>query len=59
MKLILEHEEYSKRFEKLVASLINGNDVTNFSIDKPNRYVNMLFGDWNVTLHDDGTWDIA
>lgn len=52
---------YNSRFEKLLKGLIEGNDVTNFAVDKdvtPKR-IQILVGDANVELLDNGKWEIA
>lgn len=46
-------------FEKLLAGLIQGNDVSNFCVDKKEKSINFLFGEWNVTLYDNGKWEIT
>lgn len=59
MKLELDKEEWKSNFNKLVCGLINGNDVKYFCIDKELKEVSFLFGDYNVVLREDGTWEIG
>ena len=51
--------DFKSKFEKLLVSLIQGDDVTNFCVDKKEKSINFLFDDWNVTLYDNGKWEIA
>lgn len=46
-------------FEKLLAGLVQGNDVSNFCVYKKEKSINFLFGEWNVTLYDNGKWEIT
>ena len=59
MKLEMDKNEWKVPFNKLVAGLIEGDDVKYFSINKEEKEVNFLFGDWNVLLKNDGTWEIT
>ena len=53
---------FDKKIEKLLAGLVEGTDVTNFSVDKdtgePTR-IQILVGDWNLELLSNGKWDIV
>ncbi len=52
---------FNSKFEKLLAGLVEGEDVTNFSVDynvKP-RTIQILIGDWSVELFEDGKWNIG
>jgi len=52
---------FNSKFEKLLAGLIEGNDITNFSVDKdtnPKR-IQILVGRWNLELLENGKWEIA
>jgi len=53
--------DINSKFEKLLAGLVEGNDVTNFSVDKDTnpRRIQILVGEWNVELLDNGKWEIA
>lgn len=51
---------HKSRFEKLIRGLIEGEDVTNFSVDfdaNPKR-IQILVGDYNVELLENGKWEI-
>lgn len=52
--------DFKSRFEKLLKGLIEGEDVTNFSVDKDvsPRRIQILVGDFNVELLENGKWEI-
>ena len=62
MKIERKSIDFNKKMEKLLAGLIEGTDVTNFSVDKdtgePTR-VQILVGEWSLELLSNGKWDIA
>lgn len=46
-------------FEKLLHGLIEGDDLGYFSVDKKCKEISFMVGDWNVTLKDNGKWEIC
>lgn len=59
MKLQLDDKEYKENFTKLLQGLIEGDDVDWFSINKVDKSIHLLIGDWSIDLHNDGTWSIG
>lgn len=47
------------KFETLLQAVIKEENIPFFSVDKQNRSINFLMDDWNVTLNNDGTWEIV
>jgi len=58
MKVELTKEEFKDPFNRLLAGLVEGNDVTNFSVDKDVKRIQILLGDWTLELLPDGKWEI-
>lgn len=46
-------------FEKLLSGLIESDDISYFKIDKTDKTIHFLISDWNVTLYDNGKWEIV
>ena len=61
MKIDRHSMDFGNRFEKLLAGLIEGEDVTNFSVDKDTkpRRIQILVGDFNLELLENGKWEIG
>lgn len=62
MKIERSSMDFKKKMEKLLAGLIEGTDVTNFSVDKDTgelTRIQILVGDWNLELLSNGKWEIA
>jgi len=59
MKVELTKEEFKDPFDKLLAGLIEGNDVTNFFVNKNNKHIQILLGDWSLELLPNGKWEIG
>lgn len=49
MKVIVDFKKEGK-FEKLLAGLVEGNDITNFSVDKDIKRIQILVSEWNLEL---------
>jgi len=58
MKVELTKEEFKDPFNKLLTGLIEGNDVTNFSVEKDQKQIQILLGDWCLQLNSNGKWEI-
>ena len=58
MKIVRESIDFKNNFEKLLTALIEGEDVTNFSVEKDEKKIQILVGDWSLELHDNGKWEI-
>lgn len=62
MKIDRKSIDFKNNMEKLLAGLVEGEDVSNFSVDKdtgkPTR-IQILVGDWNLELLSNGKWEIA
>jgi hypothetical protein len=58
MELKLTKEEWKDPFNKLLASLINGDDLNYFTVDKDEKIITTMFGDWNIIFKPDGQWEI-
>ena len=60
MNLQLEEKEFKQHFNKLLKGLIEGEDFIDwFSVNKKEKSINLLIGDWSVELYNDGTWSIG
>lgn len=57
--MIVTDIDFNSNFEKLLKGLIEGNAVTNFSVDKSRKEINILIGDFNVNLYNNGKWEIG
>ena len=58
MKIVRESIDFKNNFEKLLTALIEGEDVTNFSVEKDEKKIQILVGDWSLELHGNGKWEI-
>lgn len=62
MKIEKESLDFNKPMDKLVAGLIEGDDVSNFLIEKASgevQKIQILLGDWNLELLPNGKWSIG
>ena len=59
MKVELSKKEFKDPFNKLISGLVEGNDVTNFFIEKNKKRVQILLGDWSLELLPNGKWEIG
>jgi hypothetical protein len=59
MKVELTKEEWQVPFNRLIAGLIQGEDIRDFSISKDNKEVSFFIEDFSVTLKANGKWEIA
>ena len=57
-KMKLTDFDIKSNFEKLLVGLIEGEDVTNFSVEKDEKKIQILVGDWSLELHGNGKWEI-
>jgi hypothetical protein len=59
MKLEFTEEEFKSKYKKLTAALaIQDTDVNNYSIFKGQDEIQIMVGDWSLTLNKNGKWDI-
>lgn len=59
MELKLSDNEFKENFKKLLKALVEGEELDWFNVNKKDKSVNFLLGDWSVELHNDGTWSIG
>ena len=59
MKVVRESIDFKSNFEKLLTGLVEGEDVTNFLVEKNKKTIQILVGDWSLELHDNGKWEIG
>ena len=50
--------DIKSRFEKLLVGLIEGDDIQSFLVEKDKKKIQILVGDWNMELDNNGKWDI-
>ena len=58
MKIELDKKDFQDRFTKVLAGLIRGNDINDFSINKESKEISFFVDDWSITLNGDGTWEV-
>ena len=59
MKVVRESIDFKSNFEKLLTGLVEGEDVTNFMVEKDKKTIQILVGDWSLELNDNGSWEIG
>ncbi len=50
---------FKSRFEKLLVGLVEGDDIQSFFVDKEQKKIQILVGDWSLELDNNGKWDIT
>lgn len=58
MKIVRGSIDFKSNFEKLLTGLVEGEDVTNFMVEKDKKTIQILVGDWSLELNDNGSWEI-
>ena len=58
MKIVRGSIDFKSNFEKLLTGLVEGEDVTNFLVEKNKKTIQILVGDWSLELNDNGSWEI-
>ena len=59
MKIVRGSIDFKSNFEKLLTGLVEGEDVTNFMVEKDKKTIQILVGDWSLELNDNGSWEIG
>ena len=58
MKVELSKTEFKENFYKALAGLVNDDTIGYFSVERDTKTIGLMFGNWNVKLKNDGTWEI-
>jgi hypothetical protein len=59
MKVVLTNKEFQSNMNRLIAGLVEGDDVTNYSVNDNNSQIQILLGDYCLELNKNGKWNMC